>query len=235
MSICKTSIIHEDCTMGENVTIGSFCVIGNCTIGDNCIIHSHVTIGDDVYIEEDVEIFEGAVIGKHPQGAGATSRPIEYDKCIRIGTRSNIGPHTIIYYDVHIGHNTLIGDGASIREQSRIGDYCIISRYVTINYNVQVGNHVKIMDSSHITGNTLIEDDVFISALVGTANDNSFSRHYNQGVSGPWFKEKAFVGLGANILPSVVINEKSIIGAGALVTKNVEEETFVKGIPARVE
>ena len=79
--------------------------------------------------------------------------------------------HAIIY--IFIG--TLIGDGASIREQCRIGDNCIVSRLVTINYNAKIGNRTKIMDNTHITGNMEIGDDVFIS-VVATTNDNNIGR-----------------------------------------------------------
>lgn len=233
MSICRTTLINPEAKIGKNVTIDSYTIIGNCIIGNDCIIHSHVYIGDNVVLGNGVEIFNGAVIGKEPKGAGSTARPIEYDKHIRIGDNSSICPHVIIYYDVEIGENTLIGDGASIRERCFIGNYCIISRYVTLNYNVEVGNYVKIMDLSHITGNTLIEDKVFISALVGTANDNQITAGYGPHILGPHIKESAIIGLGANILPGITIDFESQVGAGGLVTKDVLKNTLVKGIPAK--
>ena len=58
------------------------------------------------------------------------------------------------------------------REQCRIGSHCLISRYVTVNYNTMIGDRTRIMDSTHITGNCVIGNDVFISTLVATVNDN---------------------------------------------------------------
>lgn len=233
MSNHQNCEIHPNAKIGNNVTIDSFCIIGDCVIGDDCVIHPHAYIGSNVVIESGVEIFNGAVIGKEPKGCGSTARPIEYEKMIKIGKNSSICPHAIIYYDVEIGHNTLIGDGASIREKCRIANYCIISRYVTLNYNVDVGSHVKIMDLTHITGNTVIEDEVFISALVGTANDNVLSRQYNDDILGQYIQSGAFIGLGANLLPAVKVGYNAKVGAGALVTKDVPENSLVKGIPAR--
>lgn len=233
MTICKTTILSPNVTIGNNVTINPYCIIGNCVIGDDCIIHPHVYIGDGVVLESGVEIFNGAVIGKEPKGIGSTARPIKYKKFIHIGKNSSICPHAIIYYDVEIGHHTLIGDGASIREQCRIGNCCIISRYVTLNYNVNIGNNVKIMDLSHITGNTVIEDNVFISALVGTANDNKITEGYGSHVLGQLIKKNAIIGLGANILPEIQIGCRAIVGASALVTRDIAEDQLVKGIPAR--
>lgn len=233
MSYHKRCEIHPDAKIGNNVTIDSFCIIGDCVIGDDCVIHSHVYIGSNVIIELGVEIFNGAIIGKEPKGCGSTARPIEYEKMIKIGKNSSICPHAIIYYDVEIGHNTLIGDGASIREKCRIANYCIISRYVTLNYNVDVGSHVKIMDLTHITGNSVIEDHAFISAMVGTANDNKITEGYGDHILGQYIEEGAIVGLGANILPGIRIGCRAQVGAAALVTKDVAAFTLVKGIPAK--
>ena len=233
LSICKTAIINPDAKIGHNVTINPFCVIGDCSIGDNSVIHSHVYIGDNIVIEEGVEIFNGAVIGKVPKGAGSSSRPIEYNKSIKIGNNSSICPHSIIYYDVIIGNKTLIADCASVREGCRIGDNCIISRHVSLNYNVIVGNNVKIMDGTHITGNTVIEDNVFISVHVGSANDNKITAGYGDHVMGQIIKENAIVGLGANLLPGIEIGYGAQVGAGALVTRDVGDRQLVKGIPAK--
>jgi len=233
MSISSTAIIHPEAIIGENVTIGHYSVIGKCTIGRDCIIHPHVVINDGVIIFHEVEIFSGAVIGKEPKGAGATARPIDFERVITIGAGTSICPHVVIYYDVEIGSNCLIGDGASIREKCSIGSRCIISRYVTINYNVDIGHKVKIMDLTHITGNTVIEDEVFISALVGTANDNVLSRQYNDDILGQYIQSGAFIGLGANLLPAVKVGYNAKVGAGALVTKDVPKNSLVKGIPAR--
>jgi UDP-3-O-[3-hydroxymyristoyl] glucosamine N-acyltransferase len=231
--IHKTAIIHKHAIIGNNVSIGAYAVIGDCILGDDCIIHPHVFIGDNVIIEKNVEIFNGAVIGKEPKGAGATSRPIEFKKYISIEKNVSISPHAIIYYDVKIGENTLIGDGASIREQCRIGNFCIISRYVTINYNTWIGNRVKIMDLSHITGNMTINDDVFISALVGSANDNKITSGYGDHIKGASIEQGAIVGLGSMLLPNISIGQKAFIAAGAIVTKSIRNKKLALGIPAK--
>lgn len=235
MTICSTAIIHHNAKIGANVTIGSYAVIGNCVIANDCIIHSHAFINDGVILEEGVEIFNGAVIGKEPKGAGATARPIEFVKSIHIGKNTSICPHAIIYYDVQIGERTLIGDGASIREQCRIGNECIISRYVSVNYNTSIGNRTKIMDLTHLTGNMSIGDEVFVSAMVGSANDNQIVNAYADHVVGPTLENNCIVGLGANLLPGVVIGEFALVAAGALVTKNIPPHQLAKGIPAKTQ
>jgi acetyltransferase-like isoleucine patch superfamily enzyme len=193
------------------------------------VIESGAIIGDDV------EIFPGAYIGKEPKGAGATARTIEFRKVIKIGRGTSIGPHAVIFYDVEIGENVLIGDGASIREQCRIGNRSLISRYVTVNYNTKIGDRVKIMDLTHITGNASVGNDVFISDLVSTANDNVMvGRNYEEEkIVGPQIEDGASIGLGVSLLPAVRIGKGALVGAGSVVTKDVEPNALVIGVPAK--
>ncbi len=182
-----------------------------------------------------MEIFPGSYIGKKPCGAGATARPTEHQSRVIIGENCAIGPNAVIFYDVEIGNNTLIGDGASLREQVRVGHHCIISRYVTVNYNSTIGNRTKIMDLTHITGNCRIGDDVFISVLVSTANDNVLvTREYKaEAILGPTIADKASIGLGASLLPAVFIGEGAMVGAGSVVTRDVPPYRLAIGTPAR--
>lgn len=223
--------------LGRDVTVQEFAVIGeDVVLGDGVIIHPHVVIAPGVRIGNGVEVFPGAFVGKEPKGAGATSRTPSFERRIVIGADSSIGPHAVIYYDVEIGHNTLIGDGASIREQCRIGSRCIISRYVTINYNTTVGDGTKIMDLTHITGNCTIGRDVFCSLLVATTNDNAMGTHgySEEAIIGPTIHDGAMIGANANLLPGVIVGEGAMVSAGAVVTKNVEAQTLVAGAPARL-
>ena len=107
---------------------------------------------------------------------------------------------------------------------------------VTVNYNTKVGNKTKIMSHTNITGNMIIGNNVFISVLVSTTNDNNIgSKGYNESfVKGPIIEDNVLIGAGANILPGIKIGRNSIIGAGSVVTKDVEPFSFVIGVPGRV-
>jgi acetyltransferase-like isoleucine patch superfamily enzyme len=235
-TISPLAVVETD-ALGRGVTIGEFAIVrAGATIGDHVVIHPHAIVAAGVTLGENVEVFPGAYIGREPKGAGATARPPVFERSVRIGANTSVGPHAIIYYDVEIGEHTLIGDGASIREQCRIGSRCIISRYVTINYNTTIGDRTKIMDLTHITGNGVIGSDVFVSVNVGSTNDNAIGQHgySDERVVGPTIRDGAMIGAGVMLLPAVVIGERSIIGAGAVVTKSVEADSLMMGMPARL-
>lgn len=224
-------------TIGQGVKIGEFAVVRQgVRLGNDVTIHPHVTIEPGVHIEDGVEIFPGAYLGKEPKGVGTTLRAVKFERHLHVGRGSSIGPNAVIFYDVEIGAETLIGDGASIREQCRIGTHCLISRYVTVNFNTVIGDHARIMDSTHITGNCVIGNDVFISTLVATVNDNEMvSRSYAESkIVGPRIADHASIGAGACLFPGVLVGEGAVVGAGSVVTKDVESYTVVMGVPARL-
>lgn len=217
--IAKTAIIHENVTIEENV-----------------IIHDYAVIYPNTILKNGCEIFDHCVIGKQPKAPGCTSRDVEIIKePTIIGENTILSPFCSVYSGVIIENNCLLGDYASLREGCKVGPYTIISKNVSVNYDTEIGSYTKIMDNTHITGNAKIGNHVFISVLVSTTNDNSMGNHnYNEKMSGPIIEDYAKIGASASILPNVRIGENSIVGAGAVVTKNVDKNKVVMGIPAKV-
>jgi acetyltransferase-like isoleucine patch superfamily enzyme len=156
----------------------------------------------------------------------------------RIGPGTVIGANAVIYAGTTLGADCLVGDTACIREGCTIGDQTLIAMGVTVNYDTVIGSRVKVMDNTHITGNSVIEDDVFISILVSTTNDNAMGRSDAPGQTwtsrGPTIRRFATVGQGACLLPGVEIGRDAIVGAGAVVTRDVPPGSVVMGVPARV-
>lgn len=206
-------------------------------IGDDVIIHNFVVIYPNTVVGKGTEIFDHCVLGKMPTSPGVTSRKLknEYSQLV-IGENCVLCPGVVLYTGTSLGHNNLLGDYCSIREECKIGNNCLISRNVSVNYNTMIGNDTKIMDNTHITGNMKIGDHVFISTLVATTNDNTMGREdYNEEhICGAIIDDYVTIGAAANILPGVVIGNNAMVGAGALVTKNVPENKVVMGVPARI-
>lgn len=218
--IAETAVIYEGAVIGENV-----------------IVHDYVVIYPDVIIKDGVEIYDHCVLGKKPTSPGNIARKLkeEYEPLV-VGENSILCPGVVLYVNSVIGHNTLLGDFCSIREECTIGNNCIISRNVSVNYHTVVGDDTKIMDNTHITGDMIIGKRCFISVLVASSNDNTMGREeYNEDhVKGPVIGDDVTIGAAANILPGVVIGDNVIVGASALVTKDVPANKVVMGVPARI-
>ena len=235
ITIASTAVV-ETRHVGPGTRIGEFAVVrASARLGENVTIHPHVVVESGVVIGNDVEIFPGTYIGKEPRGSGALDRSPEFERQTTIGANCSVGPNATIYYDVRVGESTLVADGASIRERCRVGSKCIVARNVTLNYNARIGDRTKIMDCTHVTGNCTIGNDVFISVLVGMTNDNAMGKrgYSEESILGPTIEDGALVGAKANLLPGVKVGRGAVVGAGAVVTKSVEAETLVMGMPAR--
>jgi UDP-3-O-[3-hydroxymyristoyl] glucosamine N-acyltransferase len=235
--VISPQAVIQSSDLAEGVRVGEFSIIRpDVRIGKNCIIHPHVVIESGVTIGEGTEIYPGAYLGKEPKGAGNLARPPVFKRSLQVGSYCQIGPKATLYYDVSVGDNVLIGDGASVREQCVIGDNCILGRGVTIHYDVTLGTRSRVLDLSHITGNSRIGNNVFISVGVMTANDNTIGRagYSDEHVVGITVEDDATIGVGAVLTAGVVVGTKAIVGASSLVTRNVEPHTMVLGVPARV-
>jgi len=226
----------NECTIGEKCEIAPSAVLGKgCKIGAHVIIHPNVVLYDYTEIGDNVEIFENSVIGRPPKTAGNLIHKLKNEyKPVTIGNNTVIGVGVVIYAENQIANNVLFGDYACLRECCVVEEYCVIARFVTINHHVTIHHHSKIMDNSHLTPYSIIEDNVFIGVGIITTNGSDM-RLIGQEVGekgGVKFKSGCRVGSGSIFLPGVTVGADALIGAGALVIKDVPPNTSAIGIPA---
>ena len=139
-------------------------------------------------------------------------------KGVLIGKNVQFGKNVIIWNYIVIGDNTKIGDG------TRIGSFCDIGKNVVIGKNCVIQAQVAVSNECQIT------DNVFIGPNTTILNDKFPHSEY---LTPSTVKDDVVIGGCVTILPNVVVNEKAVIAAGSIVTKDVPAATVVKGVPAR--
>lgn len=151
---------------------------------------------------------------------------------LTIGPNAVVRAFSVLYAGSSIGASLETGHNAVIREENQIGDSLNIWNNSTIDYGCVVGHRVRIHCNVYIAQFTILEDDVFLAPGVMIANDpHPLCRLHLQG---PTIQRGARVGINATILPGIVVGHDALIGAGAVVTKDVPPGAIVVGSPARV-
>ena len=142
---------------------------------------------------------------------------------------------TAIVKDSKIGEGTKIWEFANIYG-CVIGKNCNIGSYVEIQNDVCIGNNVVVSSHSFICSLVTIEDDVFIGHGVMTINDVHPPSFRRTGTKDNWkrtlIKKGAVIGSNATLFP-VVVGENAVVGAGAVVNKDVPAGCVVVGNPVR--
>ena len=134
-----------------------------------------------------------------------------------------------------IGVGTTIWQYAVILPGAIIGNECNICAHTFIENDVKIGHRVTVKSGVYIWDGITIEDDVFIGPCVAFTNDkHPRSKEYPQEFLQTHIKKGASIGANATILPGITIGEYAMVGAGSVVTKNVEPYTTVVGNPAHV-
>ena len=148
--------------------------------------------------------------------------------------------------ETYIHPNALVEDGANIGDGTRvwafvhilpgagIGTQCNICDHVFIENDVIIGDRVTIKCGVQIWDGLRIENDVFIGPNATFTNDPFPRSKQDFELSYTHVKSGATIGANATILPGITIGEKAMVGAGAVVTKDVPAKTLVLGNPARV-
>jgi acetyltransferase-like isoleucine patch superfamily enzyme len=150
-----------------------------------------------------------------------------------IGVDARLRSGTVIYAGSTIGDRFETGHNVVIREDVRIGDGVSIWSNSVVDYGCVIGHRVKIHANCYVAQFTELEDDVFLAPGVTIANDlYPGNRRSAESMAGPLIRAGAQVGVNVTVLPYVIIGRGAIIGAGAVVTRDVPEMTVAYGNPA---
>jgi acetyltransferase-like isoleucine patch superfamily enzyme len=153
-----------------------------------------------------------------------------------------VGEYACVAPDVKLGQGVRLGKFINLYG-CEIGDETKIGAFVEIQKNATIGRRCKVSSHTFICEGVTIEDYVFIGHGVAFVND-SFPRattptgdlqtEADWSVEKTLVKQGASIGSGATILSNVTIGERSIVGAGSVVTRDVPPDVIVVGNPAKV-
>ncbi len=134
-----------------------------------------------------------------------------------------------------IGEGTVVWQFAIILAKAVIGMNCNINCHTFIENDVIIGDSVTIKSGVFIWDGIRIENDVFIGPNVTFVNDKyPRSKKYPEKFKGSKIGKGASIGANATILGEVEIGEYAMVGAGSVITKNVEPYTLVYGNPGKI-
>lgn len=144
-------------------------------------------------------------------------------------------PTAIIDPDAKIGSGTKIWHFSHIMSNCEIGENCNIGQNVVISPEVIIGNGVKVQNNVSVYTGVRCEDDVFLGpscVFTNVINPRSFINRKDE-FRPTLVKKGASIGANATILCGITIGEYAMIGAGSVVTKDVEPYALIVGNPAK--
>jgi len=136
-----------------------------------------------------------------------------------ISEKAKIGENVKIWHFSYVGDNTEIGDNVSIGSLAHI------------DYDVKIGENTRIEGQAYIPPLSRIGKNVFIGPAAVLTNDPYPMCNKMIGVT---IEDNAIIGARAVIKAGVTIGKNSVVAMGAIVTKNVPENTVVIGSPASI-
>lgn len=178
-------------------------------------------------VGDGLQLDPGAIVGYPPSRTAASD--------LVLGADARIRSNTVVYLGSRIGSRFETGHNVIIREECRIGDDVSVWSNSVVDYGCRIGNRVKIHSNCYIAQFTEIQDGAFLAPGVTIANDLYPGQAASAArMSGPLIGAGAQIGVNVTILPFVRIGAGCLIGAGAVVVRDIPDGCVAFGNPATV-
>jgi UDP-2-acetamido-3-amino-2,3-dideoxy-glucuronate N-acetyltransferase len=133
-----------------------------------------------------------------------------------------------------IGENTKIWHFSHVMPEAVIGQNCVIGQNVMVANRVTLGNNVKVQNNVSVYEGVTCEDDVFLGpsmVFTNVVNPRAFIERKHE-FRQTLVRQGATIGANATIVCGHTIGRFALVGAGAVVTRDVPDYALVTGIPA---
>jgi UDP-N-acetylglucosamine acyltransferase len=162
VSIHPTAVVSLEARIGRNVQIGPLCVVEpDVAIGDDCVLENHVVIKRGTTLGRGNRIFDGAVIGGHPQHAHMPERPGR----VIIGDANTIRENVTIHRALAEDHTTIVGDHVLLMAGAHVAHDCRVGNNVIVTNNALLGGHVTVEDRAYVSGGVAVHQFCRIGTL----------------------------------------------------------------------
>ena len=201
-----SALIHPDATIAADVVVGPFTIV-----------------------EAGVVIGAGVRIGSHCHLGVVTA--LTGDRPLTIGAGALIRSHSIFYAGSTYGDGLSTGHRVTAREGISAGARLQLGTNCDLQGNATFGTDVRLHSQVQINHGTRVGDFVWFFPGVTTLND---PRPPSEGLEGVVIEDFAAVAARALLLPGIRIGRGALVGAGALVNRDVPDAMIAVGHPARV-
>lgn len=150
-----------------------------------------------------------------------------------------VHPTSIVEKGAKLGEGTKVWHFSHIMPDAQLGKNCNLGQNVFIGKGVEAGDNVKIQNNVSVYEGVILEDNVFCGPSCVFTNIKTPRSAYPRNTKDDYIvtrvKEGASIGANATIVCGITIGKHALIGAGAVVTKDVPDQAVVYGNPAEVK
>lgn len=202
--IHPTALVSPDASLGKNVEIGPYSVI-----------HAGVDIGDESKVGAFCEIGIPTPLAKSPT--------------LRIEKSARIRSHAVIYAGSHVGRGFTTGHYVNVRENAVIGDGFQLGNRSDVQGDCHIGQYVRTHADVHIGKGSVVGNYVWLYPQVLLTNDPDPP---SEALVGSEIGDFAVIAAKVLLMPGVHVGRECVIGAAAVVTRDIEPGRVAKGNPA---